>query len=83
MDVLAAAVDLGGGPVPSEGALPGDGDGDVAAEQAGQDGGGRSVVSWNSAAEPAGPEQIPSWRRRPVSWKALMIAAWQCTYSCR
>ena len=46
MDGLAAgagAADLGGvgGPVPSGGALPGDGDGDVDAEQAGQDGGGQ------------------------------------------
>ena len=33
------------------GALPGDGDGDVNAEHAGQDCGGRSVASWNSSVE--------------------------------
>ena len=42
-DWSAAAADVGGvgGPVAGGGALPGDGDGDVDAEHAGQDGGGQ------------------------------------------
>ncbi|MFE9476195.1 hypothetical protein ACFYOR_34905 [Streptomyces griseofuscus] len=42
-DVMVAAADLGcvGGPVPGGGSLPFDGDGDVDAEGAGEDGGGQ------------------------------------------
>src|SRR5487761_290185 len=61
-----------GGSVTGCGALPGDRDGDVDAEHAGQDGSGRSAVSWNSAAVQAGPEQMPAWRRRSAMRKALM-----------
>jgi hypothetical protein len=33
---------------------------------------GRSVASWNSAADRDWPQRMPIWRRRSPSWSALM-----------
>jgi hypothetical protein len=52
--------------------LPGDGDRDVVAEHPGQYRGGRSVASWNRAADRDWPQRMPIWRSRSASWKALI-----------
>ena len=55
------------GPVAGGVLLPLDGDLDVDAEQAGQDGSSSSVASWNRAVERAWAGRSPSGRRRAPS----------------